>query len=61
MDKQDQAIIDNLHTLQEELVSISKSLKGKHNTIEREKEFLNNLLLNTTNNFHTIIQNLNNN
>ena len=61
MDNKDQATIDNLHTLQKELENISKSLKGKHDAVEREKEFLNNLLTDTTNNFHTIVRNLNNN
>ena len=60
MNKKDQATIDNLHTLQKELTNISKSLKGKHDATEREKEFLNNLLIDTTNNFHTIVINLNN-
>ena len=61
MNNKDKDVIDNLHTLQKELESVSKSLKGKHGAVEREKEFLNNLLTDTTNNFHTIVKNLNNN
>jgi hypothetical protein len=57
MDKQDQAIIDNLYILQKELESISISVKGKYDTIEREKDFFDNLLRNTTDNYHNIVKN----